>query len=567
MRLGIPNPPIGERRKSKVHTFGGARERVTGRALYGWGFSPAGRELPVIPPPLRDDAWGRSLGGVPTGHPDPAGLRPRPPLRHVLGTLAGVALATSLFVTVGSLAQAAGLAASEERADSRDQEPAPSAEPAEPQVKLAESGGAAQTGPPLTLTLQDALERARQNDAGYLSAVTDARNAREDRIQARAALLPSVNTTTQELLTSGASVLSTGRFVTNDGVHVYRAWGVFHEDLSPNLFTMNGYRRASSAEALAQAREEIARRGLVVTVTQAYYDLVIAQRKYANAQQAAGQASQFLKSTQEQEHAGQAAHSDVIKAQIQSEQQQQALEDARLAMENSRLNLAVIVFPSFDENFTVVDDLDQAPALPPFEDARQMAARANPDLKAALESLREANLDVSASRNAFLPALSIDTDYGIEANVFALRGRASGAGDTEKANQVQNNLGQFTTANLQFPVWDWGALRSKLRQAEWRRQQARVELSLAQRKLLSTLYSSYNEAVEAHAAADRLRHTAELASESLRLTSLRYTAGEASALEVVDAQNTLTQARNAYDDAGARYRIAIAQLQTLTGSF
>jgi len=35
----------------------------------------------------------------------------------------------------------------------------------------------------------------------------------------------------------------------------------------------------------------------------------------------------------------------------------------------------------------------------------------------------------------------------------------------------------------------------------------------------------------------------------------------------VDAQNTFSQARNAYDNAQARYRLALAQLQTLTGSF
>ncbi len=58
----------------------------------------------------------------------------------------------------------------------------------------------------------------------------------------------------------------------------------------------------------------------------------------------------------------------------------------------------------------------------------------------------------------------------------------------------------------------------------------------------------------------------DLASESLRLTLLRYQAGEATALEVVDAQTTLNQARNAYDDGLARYRVAIAQLQTLTGT-
>jgi hypothetical protein len=42
---------------------------------------------------------------------------------------------------------------------------------------------------------------------------------------------------------------------------------------------------------------------------------------------------------------------------------------------------------------------------------------------------------------------------------------------------------------------------------------------------------------------------------------LRYQAGEATALEVVDAQNTVTLARNAYDDGLARYRIALANLE------
>ena len=48
---------------------------------------------------------------------------------------------------------------------------------------------------------------------------------------------------------------------------------------------------------------------------------------------------------------------------------------------------------------------------------------------------------------------------------------------------------------------------------------------------------------------------------------MRYQAGEATALEVVDAQNTLTQARNSLGDGEARYHVAVAQLQTLTGSF
>jgi outer membrane protein TolC len=129
------------------------------------------------------------------------------------------------------------------------------------------------------------------------------------------------------------------------------------------------------------------------------------------------------------------------------------------------------------------------------------------------------------------------------------------------------NLGYFITAGLNVPVFDWGTLRSKLHQAEFKREQARLELSQTQRELLSNLYGTYNEATVARAAVAESRQTADLAAESLRLINLRYKAGASSALEVVTAENTLTQARNAYDDAEMRYRVALATLQTVTGNF
>ena len=123
------------------------------------------------------------------------------------------------------------------------------------------------------------------------------------------------------------------------------------------------------------------------------------------------------------------------------------------------------------------------------------------------------------------------------------------------------------TATITLPVWNWGTLHSKLKQAHFRLQQAQVELSFTQRELISTLLAAYNEADTARSAADTLRQSADLAAESLRLNTLRYQAGEATVLELVDAASALEQARNAHDDGAARYRVALANLQTLTGEF
>jgi hypothetical protein len=86
---------------------------------------------------------------------------------------------------------------------------------------------------PATLTLKDALALAAKDDPALLAAASDAASAREDRKQARAALYPSLSGRSEYLGTQGNGKLPESRFVTNDGVHVYRDWAVAHQDLSP----------------------------------------------------------------------------------------------------------------------------------------------------------------------------------------------------------------------------------------------------------------------------------------------------------------------------------------------
>jgi len=419
---------------------------------------------------------------------------------------------------------------------------------------LAQASTQAPSNAPLTLTLQDAMQRAKANNPQFQAALTELGLAQQDRVQGRAALLPSVNYNMEYLYTQGNGAHSDAPiFIANNAVHEYVAQGDVHQVLSPG--TVAEYRRSGAALAVAKAKSEIAARGLLVTVVEAYYAHVVAQRKYATAQLAASEAQRFLEISQKLEKGGEVAHSDVIKAQIQYNQQQRDLQEAQLEMNKSRLQLAVLLFPNFNENFAVVDDLRLPAPLPTFEEVQAAASKQNPDLRAAVATLQEANQAVVVARSGLLPSISVDYFYGMDASRFATRSDGLG------------NLGNSASVTLQLPIWAWGANRSKVRQADLRRQQARVELSFAQRQLVANLRSFYNELQAARSELELLSQSAEMAAESLRLTTLRYQAGEATVLEVVDAQNTATQARNAYDDGQVRFRVAQANLQTLTGTF
>jgi outer membrane protein TolC len=86
-----------------------------------------------------------------------------------------------------------------------------------------------------------------------------------------------------------------------------------------------------------------------------------------------------------------------------------------------------------------------------------------------------------------------------------------------------------------------------------------------QRTLIAQLDEYYSEARVAAGQVSSLQTSVDTARESLRLTRLRYSAGEALALEVVDAENALALAESALADGRLRAQVARANLQTLTG--
>src|ERR1700682_4386053 len=83
------------------------------------------------------------------------------------------------------------------------------------QATVGPTNNQANNNAPLTLTLQDALERAKKNNPEYRAALTEFGLAKQDRVQSRAALLPSVNYNAAFVYTEGTGT-STPKFIANN---------------------------------------------------------------------------------------------------------------------------------------------------------------------------------------------------------------------------------------------------------------------------------------------------------------------------------------------------------------
>ena len=425
----------------------------------------------------------------------------------------------------------------------------------------------AQSGSPSSatiITLDEAIRRAQAVETTYGAAVADAGVAQAQRGIARSALLPGVVYHNQFLYTQGQTVpldqtasngqsTSSVRFIANNAVHEYTSQGIVTETIGGA--GVADYRRSEAEAAAARARLEVSRRGLVATVVGNYYGVLAADAKVTVANRALAEASRFGAITRQREAGGEVAHADVVRADLQEQQRQRELNDAMLAADRAHVDLGVLLFPDPTTPYTLAAALDQMPPLPARAQIDAAAKSNNPDVRAAFEALRAANLEVTGARFGYVPDLGLNYYYGIDAPQFAVN-----------APDGSRNLGYSASATLDIPVWDWFATHNRVKQSTIRRTQAKAELTVTQRRLIASLDELYKEASVSQAQMTLLDQSVQTATLSLHLTNLRYTAGEGTVFEVVDAQNSLVSAESSRADGAVRYYVALANLQTLTGN-
>ena len=410
------------------------------------------------------------------------------------------------------------------------------------------------------ISLDEAIQRAEESDPAFASAKAESRALQMERSNARAAFLPTATYHNQVIYTEPNGQTSrigqtvgepTPVFIANNAIREYTSQGVFNE--TAGFQQVGAIRLADATAARAEAEAEIARRGLVATVVALYYGYGSKSAKTLVASRALDEANHFVETTQQRERAREVAHADVIKAQIEQQQRARESADAQLTRDKARLELAVLLFPDPMTPFDV--EPPTAPVVLPERSAVEAAARQNnPELKSALASLSASKAENYAAKAAFFPEVGLNATYGIDAPQFAMNGP-----------EGVRNLGYSGSVTLDIPVWDWLTSERKLKESKIRKEASQVALTAAQRRLLADFDEFYAEARISQSQLSSLDDTVVSARESLRLTNLRYIHGESSALEVVDAQNTLTAAELTHADGTVRYQLALAQLQTLTG--
>ena len=321
---------------------------------------------------------------------------------------------------------------------------------------------------PLSLTLSDAIDRGLRTNLGLLLSGQASEITRAERMRSLSALLPQVtgavseNVQQVDLQTKGinfriGSFLSpaiVGPFQYTDA-RAYASFSVFDYSLRKS------YHAAKEGERAAQLSLKDARDLVVQSVANAYL-LVIAGSSRVQALRAQVETDQAVYGrTVDQKRAGTTAAIDVLRAQVQLEQEQQQLIAQENQVAKDKLALGrVIGLPSGQQ--LVLADKEPYSALEAMtpEEALRAAYEERADFQSAKASVRAAEDSVSAARAERYPTVGVTADYGADGTT------------------LNNSHGTFTfQAAAKFNIFDGGRISGDTVQARAVMKQRQDELA------------------------------------------------------------------------------------------
>ena len=413
------------------------------------------------------------------------------------------------------------------------------------------------TPSPSPLSLDEALRLANSQASSFQTALLNERIAEEDLRQAHAAFLPKVSTPLSYIYTSPAHGLPPGEprgpsFISADAIGVYDALVNVSGD-----FDIAGRLRATLAKnrallAAAHAGADVARRELNQAVIEAYYGLALANAQFRSAESTLAAAEEFQRITSLLLSGGEVAAVDLTRAQLQTLSRRDELERARAAEAVAAGSLRVFVGYDFSRPISTTD---LTLALPVDSEYRQFKAddvSKRPEFIQLEQQLRAAQQDIRIARADRLPSLGYSVNGGF---------------DTDSLNQprLKQHSGMSAAITFSLPVFDWGASRSRERQARLRVEVAENERTLAMRGFTQQFYAAQAQAANAAARIGLAREGVLKAQDNITASVARYRAGEAQIVEVTDAQTTLVEQRNALFQAIFDYQTALGRLRQATG--
>jgi outer membrane protein TolC len=413
------------------------------------------------------------------------------------------------------------------------------------------------TGEVLPLSLRDALDRALKYNLGLIESDQNIQAARAVRLRRLSNLLPDISARvsgTREQI----NLRALGFDVTIAGVNIPSIVGPFtiadaRVYLSQQIFNWSDIQRWKSAAESERGSRFSYRsdRDLVVLTTGNAYLVVISDHATVDSTLAQVTTAQALYDRAvDQNKAGVIAAIDVLRAQVELQTQQQRLIAAENQLAIDKLTLARAIGLPKGQEFRVTDTVAFAPLDGiTLDHALELAYLTRPDYLSARAEVRAAELARQSAAAGNYPSLSTDANYGdIGSPGF------------------RTSHGTFSVAlTLNVPIFQGTRVRADTLEADAALKQRTAELADMDGRIDEDVRTAFLNLRSSSNLVAVTQSNIGLANQTLVQARDRFSAGVASNLEVVQAQESVAAANQSYITSLYAYNVAKISLAQAIG--
>ena len=299
---------------------------------------------------------------------------------------------------------------------------------------------------------------------------------------------------------------------------------------------------ASYEEALQTAK---------LTAISDYYTLIMYRNLVDVAQQSVRDYDGHVTNVQAQYNVGLVASSDVLASRTNLADAQTTLITRQNSADVAETDLNIVIgYPVSTSIETADKEMRYLPYNVTLEQAKAYALLHRATLVKSAMDVKSAEESVKQAKAGYLPTVSLTA------------GKNYASDDNYRGT---SNNGWSVGANASLDIWDGGSTRNTIKVREAQLESAKEANLAAVDGVLYDVQSAYLNLRAAEQTISSAKVAVEEGQESFRIASLRYRAGVGSNLDVLDAETSLTTARNNYVQALYNYNIYVATLEQAVG--
>jgi TolC family type I secretion outer membrane protein len=426
------------------------------------------------------------------------------------------------------------------------------------------SWGQFQPSSPQVYTLDECIQLAEKHNAALIAARQSYNVAKSNVWKGWGALLPSLDSDLTYSRTIygpseyprydpllGTTVIDTSGISTSKG---YSAGISARQSWSLGGYNFFDIREKKASESSAENSYQLTRQELVLSVKQAYFDVLKSRMLLEIQKEALKRADEQLKIAETRYELGAASYSDVLKAKVQYGDVKLALITSENTVKLAKASLNSWMGQDVNASIDVEENLTKPEFNYSYEDALTDAMRDNPNLKKANFDLNSATAQLGMARSGFFPSLNLSGSYSWSYPEL-----------DEIKNIREREYSWRLSASISLNIFDNFQKNYNLSWAKANRNSARENFHQTKRDVALELKQAYLNVEEAQQKINLAQEKVESAEEDLELVQEKYNLGSASILELLDAEVSFKQAESDQVEALYDYNLAVAQFEKAMG--